>query len=231
MKKFLIIIPARGGSKGIKNKNIVAVCKRPLLSYTIRPALKLKKEGLVDEVVVSTDSKKIAEIAKGLGAAAPFLRPKGISGDKAKSIDFVLHAINYFSGENISFDAVIVLQPTSPLRRYEDVKNAIKIYLQRKNDSLISVYREEKIKDLYIYYKEGDLAVPLQVSHNKGVRRQDQKNIYIRNGAIYISAVSYIKKSHKIISDRPLLYEMPKDSSLNIDSPEDLEMLRKILCK
>lgn len=231
MKKFLVIIPARGGSKGIKNKNIVAVCKQPLIFYTIRPALRLKRERLVDEVIVSTDSKKTVEKARRFGAAVPFLRPKKISGDRAKSIDFALHAINYFEKKNRFFDAVIVLQPTSPLRRHEDIKKAIKIYLKHKNDSLISVYREEKIKGLYIYRKKGDLAVPFKVSHNKGTRRQNQRAIYVRNGAIYISAVSYLKKSRKIISDRPLLCEMPKSRSLNIDNPEDLKALRKILCK
>lgn len=231
MKKFLIIIPARKGSKRIRNKNIINVCGRPLIYYTIKVALRLKKNRLVDEVIVSTDSKKIAKIAQQFGAAVPFLRPKRISGDKAKSVDFVLHAINYFERKKIFFDAVIILQPTSPLRKYKDVKNAIEIYLRHKNDSLISVYREEKIKDSYMYYKKGDLAVPLKPNHNKGLRRQDLKDIYIRNGAIYISAVKYVKKSHKIISPKPLLYEMPKDRSLNIDEPEDLKTLRKILCK
>ncbi|MFH1894726.1 MAG: acylneuraminate cytidylyltransferase family protein [Patescibacteria group bacterium] len=231
MKKILIIIPARKGSKGIKNKNIVSVCGKPLIEYTIVPALRLKREKIATEVIVSTDSQKIADIAKRLGVNVPFLRPQAISGDKAKSIDFVLHALNYFKNNGFFYDIVVILQPTSPLRDYYDIKKAMDIYLNNKNDSLISAYGEEKINDLMIYHKKNNLAIPLKSAHSKGVIRQEQEDIYIRNGAIYISSVKFIEKFRRIISDSPLMYAMPKNRSLNIDIPADLTMLRKILCR
>lgn len=231
MKKGLIIIPARGGSKGIKNKNIVNVCGKPLIFYTINPALKIRGSGLVDKVIVSTDSRRIAEISGKLGADVPFLRPKNISGDKAKSIDFILHAVSYFEKRGIFYDYVILLQPTSPLRNYDDIKKAVNLYLNNKQDSLISVCREERVDETELYHKNNNVGVPLSIDHNKGIRRQDLKELFIRNAAIYITSVKYLKKNRRVISDSPLLFEMPEKRSLDIDTKNDLEKLRNILCK
>lgn len=228
-KKGLIIIPARGGSKGIKNKNIVNVGGNPLIFYTINPALKIKKEGLIDNVIVSTDSQKIADISQKMGISVPFLRPKKISGDKAKSIDFMLHALDYFEGKGTFYDYVVLLQPTSPLRSYEDIKGAISLYLDNKNDSLISVCREERVDETELYRKNDSKGIPLSPNHNKGIRRQDLRELYTRNAVIYITSVKYIRENRKIISDSPLLFEMPEERSLDIDTKEDLEELRSIL--
>lgn len=230
-KDMLAVIPARGGSKGIKNKNIVNINGCPLIHYTIKPALKAKKDGLIKTVIVSTDSTKIAEISKKIGADVPFLRPEEISGDKAKSIDLILHAIDFFEKKKIFFKYVLLLQPTSPLRKYEDIKNALSLFLKNRNNSLISAYCEKGISESIIYTKENDLAIPLGSKHNKGIRRQEAKDIFVRNGAIYLTSVKYIKKNGKIISEKPLLFEMSKERSLNIDAKEDLKRLRNILCK
>jgi N-acylneuraminate cytidylyltransferase/CMP-N,N'-diacetyllegionaminic acid synthase len=229
--KFLVIIPARGGSKGIKNKNIVNVCSRPLVYYSVNPALELKKEGFFEDVIVSTDSQKIADICKKMGVDVPFLRPKDISRDKSRSIDFILHAINFFERKKVFFDFVILLQPTAPLRKKCDIKGAVKIFLKEKKDSLISVKPVKDIITSSIYVKKGKKIVPFSPKHNKGVRRQDDNPIFVRNGAIYITSVNYLKKNKKIISDNPVIFEMPEERSLNIDYPEDLNKLRKILCK
>ncbi|MDQ1284082.1 MAG: CMP-N,N-diacetyllegionaminic acid synthase [Patescibacteria group bacterium] len=228
-KKGLIVVPARGGSKGIKNKNIVDVGGDPLILYTINPALKIKKDGLADGVIVSTDSLKIADIAKKLGADVPFLRPKKISGDKAKSIDFILHALYHFEERGVFFDYVVLLQPTSPLRSYEDIEGAIKLYMDSENDSLISVCREERVDETELYYNKKGIGIPLSPNHNKGIRRQDIRPMFTRNAAIYITATEYLKKERRIISDNPALYEMPIERSLDIDTKEDLKELRSIL--
>jgi len=230
-KKGLIIIPARGGSKGIKNKNIVNICGKPLIYYTINPTLKTKEGGLLYAVIVSTDSQKIADISKKLGADVPFLRPKNISGDKSKSIDFMLHAINYFENKGIHYDYIVLLQPTSPLRIHEDIEEAIDLFLKNKNDSLISVCREERVDETELYYKKSNKGFPLSPNHNKGKRKQDLKELFVRNAAIYITSTKYIKKEHKIISDNPLLFEMPIERSLDIDTKDDLKKLRGFLCK
>ena len=231
LKKGLIIIPARGGSKGIKNKNIIDVCGKPLISYTIFPALKAKKSGIVEDVVVSTDSQKFADISKKLGANVPFMRPESISGDKSKSIDFMLHAVDYFEIKKIFYDYIVLLQPTSPLRSYEDIKGAVGLYLKGKSDSLISVCKEERVDETELYYKNNDVGIPLSINHNKGIRRQELKELFIRNAAIYITSVEYLKKNKRIISDSPLLFEMPEKRSIDIDTKNDLERLRKFLYK
>ncbi len=228
MKKYLVIIPARGGSKGIKNKNIIKVKGLPLIAYTINAAKELIKSGYKTEIIVSTDSNKIAAIAKKYKAAVPFLRPANISGDKSKSIDYVLHSVSYFKSKGINFNATIILQPTSPLRSGKDILNSIKIFEQNKNNSLISVYHEP-IPDNIVYRKSGNYLTPLVKRHNAGLRRQDSRDIYVRNGAIYITSVNFLLRNKKIFSDRPLVYEMPKERSINIDSLEDLKKLRKII--
>ncbi len=228
--KILGIIPARGGSKGIINKNIVEVNGCPLIDYTIQPALSCVKQGILNELVVSTDSEKIAEIAKELGANCPFLRPEELSNDKSKSIDFVLHTIEYFEHKKTMFDAVIILQPTSPLRKYEHIKEAIEVFKNYPNkNSLISCYKDEVLNELIMYHKKGDEAIPLKSNHHLGIRRQDHKTLYIRNGAIYISKVNYLKKNKSIMSKKPLMYEMPKSLSLNIDHPDGLDILKRSL--
>lgn len=229
--KGLIIIPARGGSKGIKNKNIIDVCGKPLIFYTIDAALKAKKNGVVDEVIISTDSEKIADVSSRLGASVPFLRPKSISGDKAKSIDFMLHAIDYFEKKGIFYDYLILLQPTSPLRNYDDIRGSVDVFLNNKGNSLISVCKEDRVDETELYYKKNDLGIPLSQKHNKGIRRQDLNDLFIRNAAIYITSTEYLKKERKIISDNPLLFEMPQKRSLDIDTKKDLEKLRNFLCQ
>ena len=224
--KFLVIIPARGGSKGIPNKNIIDVCGKPLIQYTIDLALKLKESKRVERVIVSTDCHKIADISRSLGAEIPFLRPASISTDSSKSIESITHALSYYEKLGFFYDAVIILQPTSPLRDYEDLRNSLDLFIAQPCDGLISAYKEETINGLIMYHKEGDKARPLNERHNEGVRRQEHGSVYIRNGAIYITKTDYIKRCNKIITATPLLFEMSKTNSINIDTLGDLEYLR-----
>tara|TARA_B110000259_G_C13991955_1_gene392857 strand:+ start:657 stop:1346 length:690 start_codon:yes stop_codon:yes gene_type:complete len=229
MKKILAIIPARGGSKGIINKNIVDVNGKPLLQYTVDPLLKLAEKNYVDEAILSTDSERIASIGKSLGINVPFLRPFEISNDKAKSIDFVFHALEFYRNQDRYFDTVLILQPTSPLRTYNDIKKSIISFDLSKSDSLISCYKEDYINSLTTYTKEAGYAVPKNPNHNKAVRRQDHSVSYVRNGAIYLTKVDYLTKNESIISDKPLMFEMPKHKSINIDTEEDLIMIKKMI--
>lgn len=231
---FLVLIPARGGSKGVPKKNIIDIYGKPLIQYTIDIAIRLREENKVDKVIVSTDCREIAAIASNLGAEVPFIRPEELATDKSKTIDTILHAIEFYESKNMFFNSLILLQPTSPMRSYEDLVNAINIYNQRDDqpaDSLISVYKEEQLNDLIMYKKDGNLAIPLNNNHNEGIRRQDYERLYIRNGAIYITNIEYLKNNRKVISDLPLLYEMPKERSINIDSKEDLEFFKWLLKK
>jgi len=228
--KILAIIPARGGSKGIPKKNIIDVNGKPLIAYTIEPAIQVMQSGLVDKVIVSTDSEEIAAVAKRYGAEVPFLRPQNISGDKAKSVDFMQHALDFYHAAGVNYDAVLLLQPTSPLRDASDMSEAIKLFQKSSNDSLISAYEEEYINDLVIYKlsEDGKTSKPVSPLHNKGVRRQDHGSLYVRNGCIYISSADLIRNGF-VIGENPLMYIMDKNRSVNVDTPEDLELLRKLI--
>jgi len=223
MKRRIAIIPARGGSKGIPNKNITLINGQPLIYYTIKPAIELKKEGVIDRVVVSTDSDQIAEISADLGAEVPFLRPAHLADDNAKSIDFMLHALDYYKSIGLEFDYSILLQPTSPLRKKEDIVNSINLFDSYHSDSLISCYLEEH---KYTYSKNGAYGVPCDKGHNLGMRRQDYDDLYVRNGAIYITDIKYLFEQHRIISDKPLLYDMPRDRSIDINTVDDLKLVK-----
>ena len=229
--KILAIIPARCGSKGIQLKNVVSICGKPLIQYTIEVTEKLIRNSLITESIISTDCVKIADISKKLGGNVPFLRPANISGDKAKSISYILHALEHFEKANIYFDAVITLQPTSVLKTYSDIKKAIELFRKHDSDSLISVYKDAALSQFIMYKKEGNYGVAFNVNHNRGVRRQDHEITYIRNGAIYITKTSFLKKNEIIISDKPLIFVMSKKNSLNIDSSDELDLARQILCK
>ena len=228
--KVLCIIPARGGSKGIPKKNIIDVNGKPLIAYSIEPAIEAQKLGIIDKVIVSTDSEEIANISLKYGAEIPFLRPSEISGDKAKSVEFIMHALDFYSKQGVNYDTVLLLQPTSPLRTLNDLLASLNLYKEAENDSLISAYEEEYINDLVIYRmdEDGKTSIPVNHLHNKGVRRQEHGSLYVRNGCIYISSAELIGKGY-VIGETPLLYIMEKNKSVNVDTMEDLELLRKLL--
>lgn len=221
----IAIIPARGGSKGVKNKNIIDVMGKPLIAYTIEPALRAVEEGLIDDVVVSTDSEKIARVAREAGASVPCMRPAEIAGDKAKTPDAILHMVEHCEAMGVAMDSVMVLQPTSPLRTCDDIRESVELWDRNSALSLISCYPDETLALTIMYRREGDAAAPLSDMHNKGVRRQDHETLYIRNGAVYITAVSYLKANRRVISENPLMYPMPKSRSVNLDTEEDLKLL------
>lgn len=228
--KILAIIPARGGSKGIKNKNIIELKGKPLIEYTIKQANKLIENKIINKAIVSTDSDIIAKISVELGIEVPFLRPNEISGDKAKSISFVTHALDFYKKNNVFYDIIIILQPTSPLRTYEDIKNALELLKKYPDkNSVISCYKEDTINDMIMYRKTNDYAVPLNKNHNLGKPRQDFESIYIRNGAIYIVKTDFIYKKQLLFENEPLIYVMSKSKSINIDSAEDLKIVKKML--
>lgn len=229
--KYLGLITARGGSKGIPHKNIIEMAGKPLINYTIEPALEAKDEGILDELIVSTDDQEIADVSRKAGATVPFMRPDYLADDGAKSIDVVIHAVNYYLNQGIECESVVLLQPTAPLRMKEDISEAIKIFERSGADTLISCYKEDYVCDLVSYHRKGDMCVPLNPKHNKGIRRQELEDLYVRNGAIYIIKCDYLLREKNLISDTPAIYIMPKERSVNIDTMYDVRLLEWILRK
>lgn len=218
-RTILAMIPARGGSKGIKDKNITPLAGKPLITYTIEAALQSR---YIDRVVVSTDSEKIAEVARNAGADVPFLRPAELASDTAKSIDAVLHCIQVCQG-----DIFLLLQPTSPLRTAEDIDAAIETFIAHGEKGLCSV---NEIGDHPILTRtmdeEGNLK-PL-MGENSTVRRQDMPAFYHVNGAIYINRIDEINRDTSF-NDNPVGYVMPRQRSVDIDTAEDLRIAEMIL--
>ena len=223
--KILAIIPARGGSKGIKNKNIIPLNKEPLIYYTIKEALKVKN---ITDLIVSTDSEEISRISIELGASVPFLRPDNLASDSAKTIDVVIHSIEHMRKLGKNYDYVVILQPTQPLRRSWHIDEAIELIISKKETSLVSV---SKVKEHPILIRKiddnGYVRNLLNESSNK--RRQEFENFYKVNGAIYINKVDENLTKDTSLNDNKLAYIMDEKYDIDIDEPNDLYLAEIML--
>lgn len=218
--RILGLIPARGGSKGIPRKNLVDLCGKPLVYYSVVYGNKLLEKGLISECIVSTDDLEIASISAFYGGT-PFIRPDFLAKDETKTVDVVLHALQEF----VEFDVVALIQPTSPIRSIQDFEECLQLLSDR--ESVVSVYEDED-KSHLIYKKDG---TPLSQIHGSGIRRQDLGSHYIRNGAIYLTKTSCIFGQNSMVDDQPGLHLMSKIRSLKLDTLEDLELLRAVFQK
>ncbi|WP_225340722.1 acylneuraminate cytidylyltransferase family protein [Lysinibacillus capsici] len=219
-KRIVAIIPARGGSKGIPNKNIIEVGGKPLIAYTIETALQSK---YVDNIFVTTDSEKIAKISRQWGASVPFLRPSILATDEAKIIDAVIHTL-----ENLPelYDYVLILQPTQPLRTTIQIDKAIELIINSQEDSLVSV---SKAKQHPILMRTIDENGKLQslLRQNSTVRRQDFQDIYIVDGSIYINAIPALNNNTSL-NDNDLAF-ITNSKMVDIDEFDDLEKLEELI--
>lgn len=226
--RILGVIPARAGSKGLKKKNLALLCGKPLLYHTIAVARRSK---LLTDFIVSTDSEEIAAVAKQYNAKVPFLRPKTLARDETPTLPVLQHALREYERLTGSvFDYVMLLQPTAPLRQPEDIDRAIRLLMARcGKESLISVYEGRGVHPR-IMYRERNGKVVAYVAKNKEMnRRQSFEPVYVRNGAVYLTARNLLLKKNRVIGQDPVIMEMPRWQSINIDSPEDLEMVEMIL--
>ena len=217
-RKILGIIPARGGSKGIPHKNIVDLCGKPLISYTIEAGL---KSNYIDYLMVSTDDNEIASLSKELGAQIPFLRPKELASDKAKTLDAILHATNNLYDMGMVFDDLVLLQPTQPLRTAEDIDRAIEKYFENGCKDLASVSEVDDNPILIRFIKNDELIPILNMSST--CRRQDMPKYYRVNGCIYINNIRNLNENTSF-NDNIIPYIMKKEHSIDIDDYFDLEV-------
>ena len=218
-QKILALIPARGGSKGIKDKNIIPLAGKPLIAYSIEAA---KKSKYIDSIVVTTDSEKIAEVAKRYGARVPFLRPAELAADTSKTIDAVLHAIKTLKSMGENYDTLVLLQPTQPLRTTDDIGKAIELYYESGENGLVSISSVDDSPLLIRSIDEDGKLINL-LSQNSTCRRQDMPNYYKVNGCIYINKIDEINENTSF-NDNKVPFIMDKEHSIDIDELSDLWM-------
>lgn len=221
-KTVLSIIPARGGSKGLPGKNIKMFMGKPLIGWTIESA---RRSSYIDRVLVSTDSFEIGEIAKTYGAEIPFMRPKELSNDQASGNSVISHALDWVEqNEHIIYDYFVLLQPTSPLRETWQIDEAIiKLNANKSANSLVSIkevsehpYWMKKLNDKG--YLEDFIDKKESVS-----RRQDLPQVFIVNGALYLSKPKYFQKYQNFYLFDCLPYLMDQTTSVDIDDLNDFE--------
>jgi CMP-N-acetylneuraminic acid synthetase len=225
--KIIGIIPARAGSKGIKNKNIINVNGKPLIYYTIQA---IKKSKLKD-YIVSSDSKKILNIAKKYGAKRLFLRPKKYSLDKTRSIELYRYLKKDLEKYYV-FDAIMILQPTAPMRRSTDINDAINLFKKNRCDSVISICSVGGNHPARVKYlnKKKYIIDPIFSEKKEGQNRQELRDAYIKNGAIYLFKKKNLDKN-TIKGKKSLSMIMPRKFSINIDEDYDLEIAKYLLKK
>lgn len=224
--KYLVVIPARGGSKGIPRKNIKPFDGKPLIYYTIDIARAIVSD---EDICVSTDDNEIIQMVENYGLHVPFKRPEELATDTAGTYEVLLHALDFYEKRGIYYDALILLQNTSPFRTVEHVKNALKLYTPNV-DMVVSV-RECASNPYYNIYEEDDEGY-LHVCKGDGniFRRQDAPKVYEYNGAIYILNVKTLKVTHMHKMQKRVKYVMDERSSFDLDTMTDwmiAEMIKK----
>jgi CMP-N,N'-diacetyllegionaminic acid synthase len=222
-RNFLAIITARAGSKRLLNKNSLDLAGKPLIAWTIDAA---KKTKYISEVVVSTDSLEIKKTAEEFRATVPFIRPEHLSNDTASSFDVVEHCIEFYQTQlNQSFDYIILLQPTSPLRTSADIENAIQLLNEKNADAVVSVCETEHSP---LWSNTIDTTLSLEHflrDEVKNKRSQDLPTYYRLNGAIYICKTEeLLKQKTFFLKQKCFAYIMDKENSVDIDTALDFKM-------
>lgn len=222
--KPLVVIPARGGSKGVPGKNIKLLGGKPLVQFTLDAA----KELFPDEIVcLSTDAFEIKECVEKLGWNVPFLRPSDLATDTSGTYEVLLHAIDYYENQGYFPDTLILLQPTSPFRTSKHIAEALDLYTAAI-DMVVSV-KESKSNPYYNLFEEDGNGFLQKSKTASFTRRQDCPTVWEYNGAVYIINVKSLKE--KAISDFSSIkkYVMDENSSHDIDTPFDWKIAEMLL--
>lgn len=217
--RVLGIVPARGGSKGIPNKNLRKLSGKPLLQYTADAAF---AAGAFDRVILTTDSAAIAQLGRDVGLEVPFMRPADLAADDTPMLAVVKHAIDFLNDQGWAADIVFVLQPSSPLRTADHILQGWRLLESENCDSVVSV---TKIPDLYspqkaMRLKDGHLTFWDEAGPTI-VRRQDVETAYAREGTIYAFWAKTIKEYNSIYGEKCLPLILPAEESLSLDTLED----------
>lgn len=224
MPKILGIIPARGGSKGIPGKNIRLLNGKPLIQYAVEAA---QRSGLVDRLILTTDSAEIAATGRDLGIEVPFIRPPHLAQDDTPMLPVIEHTLLFVEAQGWQPDIILLLQPTAPLRQAEHIQQAIKKLVDEKCDSVVSVVEVPRhyVPDFVLRLEDGRLKPFLDTP--LVTRRQDARPAYSRDGTIYAFWRHVLINKHSIYGDdcRPIL--IPEEQSCNLDTVSDWQDAEK----
>ncbi|MBF4507127.1 acylneuraminate cytidylyltransferase family protein [Flavobacterium sp. JLP] len=226
--KILAIIPARGGSKGIPGKNIKLLNGKPLLSYTSEIALKSK---YLTEVILSTEDAQIIETAKSLGLNTPFSRPVELAQDNTPTIDVVIHTLQWYKNQNIFFDAVCLLQVTSPFRTVDFLDKAIEKFIEKDSDSLVSVQKiPHEYNPHWSFEVNSDGNLKIATGETEIItRRQELPIAYHRDGSIYITKTKVLLEQLSLYGKSTAFIESDPEFYVNIDTMKDWEKAEKMI--
>lgn len=224
-KKILALIIARKNSKGLRNKHLLQLGKRKIIEWSFYSTSKSK---FIDKIILSTDCRKIISLSKKFRVNAPFIRPSNLSSDNSKIKDVINHTKNFLKyNDKKKYDLLVLLQGSSPFRQAYHIDGAIKLFIknQKKIQTLISGFRISK-KFNWIMSKNKKFIKFKLRNKMSDLRRQNCKDIYLPNGAIYIS--KYNKKLKSFYTQKTILYEMHENSSVDIDTEQDLKIARRL---
>lgn len=218
--RILGLIPARGGSKGVPGKNIKVLGDKPLIQYTIAAA---RQAALIDDIIISTDSEEIAEVAIKGGAEVPFIRPAELASDTSSSIDVVIHAIKVLSGQGRNYDSVCLLQPTNPFRKKGFIDEGIKKFIEAGTDSLISVLPvPEEFNPHWLFELKKNGTLTIATGESEIIRRrQDLPPAFYRDGSIYLTLTSIILEQQSLYGKSIAYIQNDPLWHVNIDTPAD----------
>lgn len=221
MSDYLALIPARGGSKGVPRKNIKELAGRPLIAHTIEAARETER---IDRTLVTTDDEEIRAVAQEHGAEAPFLRPAELATDEAPTEPVIEHALGYLADtDGFECDAVVLLQPTSPLRDAADIGAALDRYEQPGVTSVVAVSEDHSNR-----WRRTDEG-PQQVNYRSGGRRQEKTTEYVETGAIYITDAAKFLETGNIRTGKTMLSVMDGQDAIDIDTPFDFWLAEQIM--
>ena len=218
--RLVAVIPARGGSKGIPGKNIALCAGKPLLAWTCEAALGSRS---LARTIVSTDAEDIATVARRYGVEVPFVRPSALSADDTPAMPVLQHALEWLEVAGDHVDALVLLQPTSPLRRSEHIDAAAELFEATRADSVVSVVDvpHRYHPDSVMIERDGGLQ-PYLAGTETVTRRQNQQPLLARNGPAVLIVSRAMVKAGKLYGGRTVGYRMSQHESIDIDTPEDL---------
>lgn len=217
--KVLGLVPARAGSKGLPGKNTRLLHGQSLLAYAAAAA---RASGVVDRVVLSTDGDAIADAGRACGLDVPFIRPAGLAGDETPMLPVIEHAVAALTGEGWEADIIVLLQPTSPLRRGAHIRRSVELLRETGADSIVSVVELPRhLSPDYVMRVEDGRLVPFLPDGARVTRRQDARVACVRDGTVYTFWRRTLADQHSIYGRdcRPMV--VPAAESLTIDTPED----------